>query len=45
MLVKIVAFEGKHKIADNWEEDPYIVKRIPNPDIPVYTVRKGEWAG
>ena len=45
VLVKIVAFEGKHKIADNWEEDPYIVKRIPNPDIPVYTVRKENGQG
>ena len=45
VLVKIVAFEGKHKIADKWEEDPYIVKRIPNPDIPVYTVRKENGQG
>ena len=40
VLVKIVAFDGKHKIADRWEEDPYIVKKIPNPEIPVYVVKK-----
>ena len=24
-LVKVVAFEGKHKIADSWEEDLYVI--------------------
>ena len=45
VLVKIVAFDGKHKIADRWEEDPYIVQRKPNPDIPVYTVKKENGQG
>ena len=40
VLVKKVAFDGKHKRADQWEEDPYIVKKIPNPEIPVYVVKK-----
>ena len=25
VLVRIVAFDGKHKLADKWEEEPYIV--------------------
>ena len=25
VFVKVVAFEGKHKIADRWEEDPYVI--------------------
>ena len=45
VLVKIVAFDGKHKIADRWEEDPYIVQWKPNPDIPVYTVKKENGQG
>ena len=45
ILVKIVAFDGKHKIADRWEEDPYIVKRQPNPEIPVYIVKKESGQG
>ena len=45
VLVKIVAFDGKHKIADRWEEDPYIVKRKPNPEIPVYVVKKENGQG
>lgn len=39
-MVKIVAFEGKHKLANRWEEEPYVVLDRPNPDIPVYIVRK-----
>ncbi|KAL3841535.1 hypothetical protein ACJMK2_019662 [Sinanodonta woodiana] len=39
VLVKIVAFDGKHKISDRWETNAYIVESQPNPDIPVYTVR------
>lgn len=40
VMVKIVAFEGKHKLANRWEEEPYVVLDRPNPDIPVYVVRK-----
>lgn len=38
VLVRIVAFEGKHKIADRWKEEPYIVLHQSNTDIPVYEV-------
>lgn len=35
VLVKVVAFEGKNKIADRWEKDPYVILSQPNPDIPM----------
>ena len=40
VLVKVVAHDGKHKIADKWEQEPYIVLDQPNSDIPVYVVQK-----
>ena len=36
VLVKILAFDGKHKIADRFEEDVYTVIEQTIPDIPVY---------
>ena len=45
VLVKIVAFDGRHKIADKWEEDVYIIIGQPNPDIPVFKVRKENGTG
>lgn len=45
VMVKIVAFEGKHKLANRWEEEPYVVLDRPNPDIPVYVVRKENGEG
>ena len=38
--MKIVAFDGKHKLANKWEDEPYIVLSQPNSDVPVYVVRK-----
>ena len=43
--MKIVAHDGKHKLADLWEQDPYIVMNQPNSDIPVYTVKKENGEG
>ena len=40
VLVKIIAFEGKHKIADKWESEAYIVLKQPNSAIPVYEVQR-----
>ncbi|VDI22698.1 Hypothetical predicted protein [Mytilus galloprovincialis] len=45
VLVKIVAFEGKHKLSDKWEQDPYVVLEQPNLEIPVFTVRKESGEG
>ena len=39
VLVKRVAFDGKHKLADKWEEEVYTVVEKPNSDIPVYVVQ------
>ena len=33
-----MAFEGKHKLANKWEEDVYVVDAQPNPDVPVYSL-------
>ena len=40
MLVKNVGIRGKHKIGDQWEQEPYVVIDQPNDDIPVYEVRR-----
>jgi len=40
VLIKIVAFDGKHKISDRWESDIYVVLEQPNQEVPVYVVRR-----
>ena len=40
VLVRQVGLQGKHKIADRWEEDVYVVTAQPNDNIPVFTVRQ-----
>ena len=40
VLVKVESFDGKHKLADRWEQDPCIVVSQPNTDIPAYNLRK-----
>ncbi|XP_046558879.1 uncharacterized protein LOC124267929 [Haliotis rubra] len=40
VLVKALAFDGKHKLADRWEEDPFVVLSQPNQDIPVFVVQR-----
>jgi hypothetical protein len=45
VLVKIVAFDGKHKIADRWEDDAYTVIQQPSANIPVYVVQKENGTG
>lgn len=45
VLVKILAFDGKHKLSNRWEEDPYIILSKPNPDIPVFVVKKENGEG
>jgi len=40
VLVRNVTLRGKQKIADRWENEPYIVVCQPNVDIPVYDVKK-----
>ena len=45
VLVKFVAFDGKHKLADKREEAVYKVLDKPNSDIPVYVVQKEDKTG
>jgi len=45
VLVKVVAFDGRHKLADKWENDAYVVLNQPNPSIPVYVVGKESGEG
>lgn len=45
VLVKIVAFKGKHKIADNWENQVYKILDKPNVDLPVYVVKREDGEG
>ena len=40
VLVRALAFTGTHKLCDRWEDTPYIVIRQPDPDTPVFEVRK-----
>jgi len=39
VLVKKLSFDGKHKLADRFEPDTYVVFNQPRPDIPVLKVR------
>ena len=45
VLVKIVAWDGKHKLSDHWEDNPYVVLKQPNLDIPVFVVRRENGTG
>lgn len=38
VLQRILAFDGKHKIADKFEEIVYVIKSQPNQDIPVFVI-------
>ena len=39
VLVRNVGLRGKQKLADKWEQHPYIVVSQPNAEIPVYEVK------
>ena len=45
VLVKVVAFDGRHKLADKWEEEPYVIICQPNEGVPVYEVRREDGQG
>jgi len=42
VLVRNVTQRGKQKIADKWEDVPYVVIDQPNTEIPVYDVKKDQ---
>ena len=39
VLVRNVGIRGKHKLADLWENTPYVVSDAPTQDMPVYKVK------
>lgn len=39
VLVRKVRLQGKQKLADKWDQQPYLVIHKPNSDIPVYKVK------
>ena len=41
VLLKNVGLRGKHKIADKSQQDPFVVDNKPNPDIPIYWIKRG----
>ena len=38
VLVRNVGLKGKHKLADRWQQERYVVVDQPNKDIPVFKV-------
>lgn len=45
VLVKIVAFDGRHKLSDKLENDPYVVINQTNDDYHVYRIKKQNGEG
>ena len=45
VLVKNVSIRGKHKLANIWGDDVYVVLEQPNQDIPVFVVRREDSKG
>jgi len=43
VLVKRLAFDGKHKIQDKFEEEVYTVTEQPRPDISVFYCKSSIW--
>lgn len=40
VLVRKVGLQGRHKLADRWDRDTYVVVGQPTPDVPVYVVKR-----
>lgn len=45
VLVEKLAYDGKHKIQDRWEEHAYEVIRQPNPEVPVFVLQREDGEG
>ncbi len=45
VLVKILAFEGRHKLVDRWSDEVYIIGKQPNEDVPVFEVQQEDGRG
>ena len=44
-MVRKVGIQGKHKFADLWDEEPYIIGSQPIPDMPGFRVEKDNSTG
>ena len=45
VLIRNVGLKDKHKLADRWNRQPYVVIAQPNKDIPVFAVKKEHGKG
>ena len=45
MLVEKLGIKGKHKLADIWEAEPYVIVDQPITDIPVFSVKREDGQG
>ena len=45
VLVRKVGFKEKHKLADKWDKDVFVISDIPNAEIPVYVVKREDGKG
>lgn len=45
VLVRVVKFDGRHKIQDRWEDHPYYIISQPNRDIPVFKIKREDDQG
>lgn len=45
VLVRNVGLKGKNKLADRWSREVYVVCSQPNPDVPVFLVKKEHGRG
>lgn len=45
VLVKIVSYDGRHKLEDRREDEPYVIIGQKDPNIPVYDVKRQSGKG
>ena len=45
VLVRNVGLKGRHKIADRWKQDTYVILCQPNKEIPVFEVQREDGRG
>ncbi len=40
LLVKVMAFDGRHKLVDKWTDEVYTVVRQVNQEVPVFDFQR-----
>ncbi len=45
VLIRNVAFQGPHKLADRCQEDVYVVQRQPDRSVPVFELKRDDGQG